>query len=561
MGGRPSGVRCLSWMCSAGREPAGGPDMVSPGTLALVRLYLEHRRAWGLLPESQRGQIGMLDAIQQRGEPDAAILLWPGIERRPAPVRHRALEIMGLLIGAAGPHEVLRLVWAASSGSPDWSQSDRERWRNLTPEDVRAVAADRPACAGLLVLLSGHPSGYVREAAVLGLEGLTMPWVLPALGERLNDWVDPVRRAAFRAMRGFLSAEHAAVLVGSLDLLDGLRRRRRADHQAVLDQIDMVLREPAARPSVQAGLASPNPVIRRGCYAALLHGADPDPWLAWGLESADPWIVLRAAVAIRALSPERVPAGWLDRMADCPHRPVRQLAVEMIGQQGDAARLRGFLVDCSPTLREFARYYLTRILGAFEAKEFYREVLAAASDLRRPWLLAGLGETGDGDDVPALLSHLAHPRPLTRLAALRALARLAPPALVDPFLAALADRSDRIRQVAAAALAARRSELPAGRLAAWAGSAGPAARRCVVHLLAGHPREVHLPLLLPFLVDADEQVRGAAETVCLRGLGWLLNPFLASDPWRAWIEQHGAAWSAAHRTRVQDLIRARIRGR
>lgn len=533
---------------------------VTPETLALIKDFLERRRAWGLLPESPDRLLALLDAIQQRGEPDAAILLWPGIENRSAPVQHRTLEVMSALLNTVSASRVSSLIRETTRGNPIWTQADHEHWWKITPNAVRSLAADRPACAGVLVLLSGHHSGYVREAAVLELDGLTMPCVVPALRERLNDWVEPVRRAALRAMRGFFSAEHAMALVGSLDLLDGLRRCGRADHQAVLDQIDMVLREPAAKPHVQAGLASPNPAIRRGCYAALLHGPSPDAWFAWGLEANDPWIQLHAARAIRELPPDQVPAGFVDQIATSGLRPVRQLAIDMIAEKGDVARLRGFLLDRSPTLREFARYYLTKILGSFDAKAFYRDGLGSASETQRPRYLAGLGETGDGDDVPVLRSHALHQRPLVRLAALRALARLAPDDLTDPFLAALADRSGRIRQTASTALAARRSEVPIERLVSWAGTAEPDGRRCVVLLLQEYPSTVYLPHLLPFLCDGDDDVRGLAELICLRGLRRLLNPFLKPDPWQVWAEQHCPSWSASHRKRVLEFIHVRARG-
>ena len=533
---------------------------VTPETLAILKDFLERRRAWGLLPEPPERPLAILDAIQQRGEPDAAILLWPGIENRSAPVQHRTLEVMSLLLNTPDASQVLRLIQETARGNPIWSRADHERWWKLTPNAVRSLAADRPACAGLLVLLSGHHSGYVREAAVLELDGLTMPCVVPALRERLNDWVEPVRRAALRAMRGFLSADHSAALVGSLDLLDGLRRCGRADHQAVLDQIDMVLREPAARPHVQAGLASPNPAIRRGCYAALLHGPNPEEWLVWGLEAKDPWIRLHAARAIRVLPPDRVPPDFVDRIATCGLRPVRQLAVEMIAEKGDVARLRGFLLDQSPTLREFARFYLTKILGSFDAKAFYRDGLASASGTEIPRFLAGLGETGTSEDVPEVRAYVLHQRSLVRLAALRALARLAQETLTDPFLAALADRSGRIRQTASAALAARRSEVSIERLASWAGTTEPDGRRCVVLLLEDYPSTVHLPHLLPFLSDGDDDVRSLAEMICLRGLRRLLNPFLKPDPWRVWAEQNCPAWSVGHQERVLELIRAKARG-
>ena len=530
-------------------------------TLALIKDFLDHRRTWDVSPESSALLLACLEAIETRGEPGAAVLLWPGIDPRPSPDQHRILEVMSSLLTAASAQQVISLIHATGRMNQLWSQQGNERWWNLSASAVRSLAEDRPACTGLMVLLSGHRSGYVREAALLGLDGVTAPCVLPALPDRLNDWVEPVRRAAMRAMRGFLSAEQAATLVGSLDLLDGLRRCGRADHHAVLDQIDMVLREPAARPAVQTGLSSPIPAIRRGCYSALLLGTHPDDWLEWGLQADDPWIQRHAAHALRQLPPDRVPAGSLDRMAACILRPVRQIAVEMMGDAGDILRLRGFLLDRSPTVREFARFYLGKALGRFDAPAFYRDGLASVSEALLPRFLAGLGETGGSSDVPAILPHTWHRRSAVRLSALRALARLAPGDVTAPFLNALSDRSGRIRDMATAALAARCSAVPIGRLTAWADTAVPAHRRCAVRLLAHYPTTTHLPVLLPFLSDADEGVRILAETICLRGLAQLLNPFLAPDPWQVWAERHCPTWSSGHRDRVLALIRARARGR
>ncbi len=100
---------------------------VTPETLALLK-DLEHRRAWGLLPESPDRLLAILDAIQQRGEPDAAILLWAGIENRSAPVRHRTLEVMSALLNTASGSRVASLIRETARGNPIWTQADHEHW-------------------------------------------------------------------------------------------------------------------------------------------------------------------------------------------------------------------------------------------------------------------------------------------------------------------------------------------------------------------------------------------------------------------------------------------------
>lgn len=538
---------------------------VSSETVELVREFTARRRSWGFLPESSSHLVACLDSILKRGEPDAAVLLWPGIDNRPAAVQQRTLEVMSSLLARASASRAIELIGEVQRGVPFWSPESSQHWWKITPGEVRALAAFRPACAGLLVLLSGHHSGYVREAAVLNLDGLTQPFVIPALRDRLNDWVDPVRRAALRVMRTFLSADHAAALIDSLDSLQNLKRCGRADHQPLLDQVDMVLREPAARPHLKRGLSSPNPAIRRGCYATVVLAEESvAEWLTWGLDAKDPWIRLHAARTIRALPAGRTPDSFLDRMVGCGLRPVRQIAVEMIAERGysDAVdRLKSFLLDPSPTLREFARFYLTKILGHFDAATFYRDGLAAASGSKMGRFIEGIGETGDHGDVERIAPHAKHDRGSVRLITIRALTRLAPETLTEPFLTALADPSGRVRQAAMAALAARRSEVPVEVLCSWASTADQAGRRSIVLLLGDYRIASQMPALLPFLADADDDIRGLAENLCLRGLAKILNPFAHPDPWLAWAEEHSPAWSPGHQERVRELIRRIGRGR
>ncbi len=534
---------------------------VSAETSVLIQDFLSRHRTWGLLRESSEKLLSCLDAIQRRGEPAAAVQLWPGIAGRSSKVQQKTLEVMTDLLAGSSASMAVDLIVDAQCEALNWPHESRELWLKMTPAAVRSWADDRPACAGLLVLLSGHHSGYVREAAIRGLDGLTQPFVLSALRNRLNDWVEPVRRAALQAMRHFLTSDHAASLIASLDLLESLRRCGRADHQPLLDQVDMVLREPAARSHLEAGLFSPVPAIRRGCYIRLLQvDGSTDVWLTNGLEAKDSWIRLHAAQCIRGFPAERISRNLIDRIAASGLRPVRQIAVELIAERGDADWLRVFLLDSSPTLREFTRFYLTKILGNFDAKQFYRDGLNSASGLRLTRFLSGIGETGDGDDVHVVIVHVQNQRTSIRLAALRALAHLAPGKFVEMFLSALADPSGRVRQTATAALAARRSEVSIDRMSTWARSADPGGRCAALCLIGHYPCAVRLPVLLPFLVDVDDSVRGSAEKLCLRSLWQILNPFLKPDPWREWAEQHSAAWSPSHQERVRELIRRSAQG-
>ncbi len=533
-------------------------DPISAETLAHVQAFLQRHKSWGIFAEPTKRLLASLDAIKERREVEAAALLWPGIEGRSIAVQQKVLEVITDLLACAASARVPDLVRKCQQRNSSWEQEDYERWWNISVDKVRIFAAMGPTRAGLLIFLSGHHNGYVREAAVIGLDGLSQTFVLVALRDRLNDWVDQVRRVAAMAMRGFLKVEHAAILVESLDVLSVLERCGRADHQPLLDQIGMILREPAAREHLKVGLASSNQAIRRGCYATLLRAEiSSDEWLTWGLESNDPWIRLHAARAIRELPEERKVGTFIDLMASVGLRPVRQIALEMIAASGIEAvdRLKYFLTDVSPTLRGFARYYLTKILGQFDAKFFYRDGLASAPINRMSRFIAGIAETGDSEDVARIEMLVLHPKSGIRLAAIRALGRLAPGAMVELFLIALTDKVGRIRQSARETLMKLGSELPIERLQSWTATTNAVGRRCGISLLWAHPR-AGLSTLHPFLLDVDDDVRSLAESLCLRGLTSVIYRFVKpDDPWRNWINHHRSGWSPAFREQIDELIR------
>jgi HEAT repeat protein len=534
--------------------------VVRDQTWSLITPFLSRSRVWGVLAPSDEQLLAHLNAITDCQEPEAAALIWPGISGRSEIVRHRALEVMTELLAQTTPKQLMIIIRDCQGCPSYWEHQAQRAWWDMTPDMVRDISALRPACVGMLALLSGHHSGYIREAALKGINGIEHPCVMPIIRERLNDWVEPVRHAALLAMLHYLSVDHAKTLVSNLDLLDNLSRQGRVNHQPLIQQIETVLEKTACRPFIIEGLESPVSGIRRRCLSILLRVTNNDEqWLKWGLTSPDTWIRIYTATIIKSLPLALLLDSYVDLMAKSRTRPVRQLVIDIIVAQYRPEilpRLMSFLTDRSATLREYSRYYLNKILGNFDARTFYRQGLASTPLPQTANFLLGVGETGDASDIDTLLPYTQHQQSAVQLAALRSLARLAPPSLIEPFLLGINSRSGRIRQVASAALAARREHVPIGTLTTFHPAPKLSTQRCIVMLLGYYPASAHLPALLPFLKHSDQTIRTAAERICLRSLSTIINPFNKPvDPWRVWAESHNNEWSTEFQSRVNLLIR------
>lgn len=79
-------------------------------------------------------------------------------------------------------------------------------WHRVEPQDVAQIAGQsgNPIAAG--GLLSMHPNGYVREAAVYVLARSGQVSALPFLIVRAADWVEQVRGPAQEAVEELLGA-------------------------------------------------------------------------------------------------------------------------------------------------------------------------------------------------------------------------------------------------------------------------------------------------------------------------------------------------------------------
>jgi len=92
----------------------------------------------------------------------------------------------------------------------------RQRWSWFRPATNRVIEVD-PVHAPVLMF---NRSGYVREAALKAVNQLPdTPFFLAALVRRLNDWVEPVRRAAEESAKRELPRLSTRTVVGTAPFL------------------------------------------------------------------------------------------------------------------------------------------------------------------------------------------------------------------------------------------------------------------------------------------------------------------------------------------------------
>ncbi len=467
------------------------------------------------LSKRESADADALLVIRETGDPIAAAYLAPLLIDKGSRVLRTGLEVLTFLLNRSSPDLIPGLIAAAQGGDHRLGAGSMTKWHALTQQDIERVAVHDGGGIGFLTLASGHRSGYVREAAVRHLTGRTEAFVIPALKARLNDWVTPVRLAAHAAMRTYLTSGHGSALVASLAMLTQLEDCRRDNHQGLLDQVRMVLREPGSRAALLQGVASSDADTRRHAYDVLLAGDGHSPdTLLLGFDSSDPWLRLRAARCVREHAATLEITPFLHVMVEDPQRPIRQeallLLVEHAPDQADPY-LQRFLVDRNPTLRQFARFYLEKRHPGFSAHGSYLTQLphATGGDVCR--CLIGIGETGAPEDAPLLAGYLAHPQAQVRAAAYGALNAVLPADTSQVFYSAFTEKSGAVRRALWAALRKRRGSVPTEVITPHLRHRDPILRRFAVRALAELPLLDALPYLLEALADESSLVSGFAR--------------------------------------------------
>lgn len=325
-------------------------------------------------------------------------------------------------------------------------------WRRVEPRDLDAMlrfgAADQAVCG----LLSFHRNGYVREAAVRRLAGLTLGFELRFLLLRLNDYVPPVRAAAQSAVDARVRPELAEALVQALPLVEQLASWKRAGHGPTVRAVREVLMRPdvRCRAALHAGARDAEAEVRA---ASLRLSSEVEP-LADVLEVAladrdsrvRDWAA-RITTSSRASEADRdrlLPLLEADRSPRIRARALRA----RVKREEPRPHLERALLDPNAAVRYLARVSL-RALGAVGSRDTYLRALRASPDAASiAGALGGLADLGTREDAAVAAAFLRDPRVRVRAEACRAVGALDRETFRDALAAMRSDPSPRVAREA-----------------------------------------------------------------------------------------------------------------
>ena len=474
---------------------------LSPAGFALVR-QLSHDSSTFFFGRAGRMEHS-LRALRDLREPAAIPALLDYLVDKQAGVAAETRTTVEELMARLPPDLLPTLDEGIRTAQGWWYDGEGRRPSKVARETLRRLPSGEvsPVALGLV---SCHASGYVREGAVRRLDresssGREIPFLLL----RLDDWVGAVRSAAESAVRRRLTEAHRPVFLQHLRLIVRLRQRSRSADSPVRAEIQRLLQGdlPAL---AAAALGCAEAATRAGSLALTWEAArDGDEKtqaevVQIVLASANPADRLRAACWV--VDPKAAPAlarSFLPRLLEDRSAAVRRIALGWCSARDPHAhrpQLRAALLDPSASVRDMAQFRLPKV-EPIDLRAFYRDALA--SEPKRKFALAGLGEIGAAADAALVLPWLGAAAIAVRKAALAALGRLALKEHLEVFIAALQDTSPGLSKQARATLTPHADAIGADRLAAiYADARHEHVRKQTLYLIDALWKWEQLPVLV-----------------------------------------------------------------
>ena len=453
-----------------------------------------------LTTEKQTRRI--LDSVEHEGKINSLPLLYGVLIDVDNTLRIQAAAVVDSVLRSVKP---ARLPWVADLcrarafffGSADWSRKSIEE----------LVPADLPE--GMLLSLYGfasfHPNGYFREKAVHLLAKNHSGLELPYLIIRMNDWVEPVRKQAKKAVIARLSLDYASHFVVLLPLLQKLREWGRDNHAIIFSEITGLVT--ADRAALQKGLASPDVETKRISYRLASSSTVFSVPELFEMLLREPEPSVRS-FALRQLA-EKLTSNDIQTYASMllhdPSASIRSQAIELYCRHflSNAENiLREFAIDVSLSVRQTARYYLKK-LGMSDFAGFYRTMLSTSPE-PSPGLILGIGEVGSGQDCLFLEGFLKRPESRIVKATIRSISTLAPENMMSLILPFISDIRPGVSKTAMKFLRNRSFELEAGSLSSvFSNSSVHHVRRNALQLLCSINRWDSIAFIIEACGQAD----------------------------------------------------------
>jgi hypothetical protein len=319
--------------------------------------------------------------------------------------------------------------------------------------DTRPVAGliaevRRRDCVDALSADMAHYSGRVREAALKRAAELRSPDLLPAIVDRLNDWVPQVRQRAHDLVLDWLSLLDVDAAIRLLGTVQHLRVARRTDHSAWLQAFEQAVAAQVGADRIGAEVSNANAIVARTCFRLLAEHelVDPVTLVRLGLSNGTDIVLAHKAAEslVRLRADDRAALARLALRSR--FGTVRASALRSLLSDETETHAIDMLADPNSWVRLVASSWLERH-GIDSAPLFaarLEEPDSSATVLRA--CLMGLAETGKRDQVDLVRRMTTHPSARVRSHAFSAWRQLAP---ADKDLIAervLADESPRVRK-------------------------------------------------------------------------------------------------------------------
>ncbi|MEO5928984.1 MAG: hypothetical protein ABIR47_03540 [Candidatus Kapaibacterium sp.] len=322
---------------------------------------------------------------------------------------------------------------------------DASLWEDITPSKLLEFYLTESWDLTRVGLYSLHRNGYLREAAVRIISGTPDRAGIHILLLRLNDHVPVIRNIATEAIRERIVPAYCDRWIEALPFLNRLKEMKRGSHGWLAVRVYEMLHLPECRGALQAGLASPDPLIHRSAFSII---ADGDPanieHLRNGLDDLDLAVRRDAVKRIAGIPDDDLFVAMVRMALTDPMSGIRSAAAAMTGRRMPEAAgdiLHDSLFDPAPMMRAIARHHLK---PDADIPEIYRAEVARNDDRTLAGAIAGLGETGTSRDAVTADALRDHPRGRVRQVATQAYLQLADQIAPDEILRILSNPTPRI---------------------------------------------------------------------------------------------------------------------